>query len=1194
MTPNTPQRSHILASLRADLIGPYDPTTGDEVLVKPPIRWYLTGFLVPEGELDHDTAAPGDEDEELGAGDEPEGEDNPEPAAKQRPILPSAIGLSVLLPDAPTSGPDTVSLDLRWGEYILHNKKEDVEKLCAAKGIAEKKAFTKTGVARDLWERVTVTPPTVTLDLSKARDGQLETVTVPNAPGVKIEYRLERLEPDVAAKLRIGQPGQAARALAVFLVNSRNVMADRESDGRGYSRELNRQTLFQVDFSLHAPQGLLPRPDAHFSRSPDFDDRMVDLQFRDEVEWVVGHGISAEPLCADPEHRAHPRTNPAIGAKICWLPRTRVARVKPIDTDNLGVTVDMFALADIASPGDVANALGALPAAYAKWIEQQAAIPLEERGYRDTQTELAKRARHALERIQAGIELLQTDDELRHAFAWTNQAMAEVAKRRIGVDRPAWRLFQLAFLLLNIRGISDPTHHDRRDVELLFFPTGGGKTEAYLGVIAMTLLLRRMRGQTRPDAGLGVTVLLRYTLRLLTLDQLERASALICSLELVRRQHPERLGTQRYSIGLWVGRSGTPNYLKEAKKAIEAYKGNTAESRGSPFPLVKCPWCGTEIKSRLMATLPHGKAAPTRTAVVCSNRECEFSATGRGKAGTKVGELPVLFVDEHIYNELPSFVVATVDKFAMLTHRGQAGKLFGRVHSYTDQVGEPRRYWGGGDGEDHVNPGKGAELLPHGLRPPELIVQDELHLISGPLGTMVGLFETLVESLCQVEHADQTTGPKIIAATATVRRATEQVRALYGREKPEHTKLFPPQGVDAWQTFFAERDTKANERMYVGVAAAGRSMKRNLLTTYLALLGAGEFLFQQDPEPADPYKTVVGYFNSLRELGGMRRLVDDEVHSRAGKIDQRVPLDHPARHLWFKTREIGEPVELTSRERTANISRNKARLETGFLTDESEKKDKDALKPVDVALASNMIAVGVDIDRLGLMVMAGQPKTTSEYIQASSRVGRDDKRPGVVVTVYNLHKPRDRSHFEHFVAYHESFYRYVEAQSVTPFSLPALDRGLASVVVGMVRHTAEPKLAAPRGAEEIEAMARALNGIREVLSERAEAQTENPAMSMAHAVKSRTGNIGDRWRNIIKPTVDSEGSKARHCYSPYERKAASAIALMRTPEEDASLADDEKIPYTDNRYPFVAPTSMRDVEPSIALWVRRRPKKDED
>src|SRR5690606_10190259 len=181
----------------------------------------------------------------------------------------------------------------------------------------------------------------------------------------------------------------------------------------------------------------------------------------------------------------------------------------------------------------------------------------------------------------------------------------------------------------------------------------------------------------------------------------------------------------------------------------------------------------------------------------------------------------------------------------------------------------PRCFYGGGDGE---SVSRGAEPLPQGLLPPELIVQDELHLISGPLGTMVGLFETMDEELCRVRKpGEEAVGPKIIAATATVRRASTQVQALYGRPA-EATRLFPPQGVDAWETFFARRNTEANERMYVGLGAAGRSLKRILLQSYLTLLGASERIYggEGERDAADPYKTVVGYFNSLRELGGMR------------------------------------------------------------------------------------------------------------------------------------------------------------------------------------------------------------------------------------------------------------------------------------------------------------------------------------
>src|SRR5690606_21270103 len=350
-------------------------------------------------------------------------------------------------------------------------------------------------------------------------------------------------------------------------------------------------------------------------------------------------------------------------------------------------------------------------------------------------------------------------------------------------------------------------------------------------------------------------------------------------------------------------------------------------------------------------------------------------------------------------------------------------------------------------------------------------------------------------------------GPKLIAATATVRRASEQIKALYAREL-EQTRLFPPQGVDAWQTFFAERDREANERMYVGLAATGRSLKRILLQSYLVLLGAAELRYQKDPIVADPYMTVAGYFNSLRELGGLRRIVDDDIYTRVRKLAERTPEDHRSGrqpwHQWMRKREIGYPIELTSRARTAQPNADQGRLASSFREYAAARAASaaggpaDALARVDVLLASNMISVGVDIPRLGLMVVAGQPKTTSEYIQSTSRVGRDDRRPGFVLTVYNVHKPRDRSHYEHFMASHESFYRYVEAQSVTPFSLPALDRSLASVVVGMIRHLGSPRLAAPLGAGAVELIRAAKDQVADVLAERARAQPDRGRPPLDH------------------------------------------------------------------------------------------------
>jgi hypothetical protein len=334
---------------------------------------------------------------------------------------------------------------------------------------------------------------------------------------------------------------------------------------------------------------------------------------------VVGHGIAARPIAREPERPLDPIDNPAVSADAVWLPQTRVVRVQATAVQS--VTVDMAELAAITDGAAVRQHLGTLPEVYGEWIAKQATIPLTRARHRKTQTELVARMREAQDRIADGIALLEQDAELRQAFCWANQAMAEIGRRRNKTKQPQWRLFQLAYLLLNLRGLHDVEHPDRDKVELLFFPTGGGKTEAYLGVIATTLLLRRMRGASRPDEGLGVAVILRYTLRLLTLDQLERASALICSLELLRRQHPERLGTVRYSIGLWVGRSGSPNTMADAKKQITDYRGNTAESKGSPFPLVTCPWCAAEIEGRNMDVLRVGpirctrwSCAPTRAA----------------------------------------------------------------------------------------------------------------------------------------------------------------------------------------------------------------------------------------------------------------------------------------------------------------------------------------------------------------------------------------------------------------------------------------------------------------------------------------------------------------------------------------------------------------------------------------------------
>ena len=449
-------------------------------------------------------------------------------------------------------------------------------------------------------------------------------------------------------------------------------------------------------------------------------------------------------------------------------------------------------------------------------------------------------------------------------------------------------------------------------------------------------------------------------------------------------------------------------------------------------------------------------------------------------------------------------------------------------------------------------------------------MQDELHLISGPLGTRVGLYETAIEHLCSRVEGDRTILPKVIASTATLRRARQQIRALFGRSK---TSLFPPPGVDHAETFFAYLDRSSPGRLYVGVAASGRPLKAILLRTYVALLGAGQKQFNpkgKGDQTADAYMTLAGYFNSLRELGGMRRLVEDDVRTRAAAIEKRVPVGHVGGHPWAKNRTITMPVELTSREKAGAIKEAKDRLGLRFT-------DKER---VDVLLASNMISVGVDIDRLGLMVVGGQPKTTSEYIQASSRVGR--QHPGLVVTCFNVRRPRDRSHYERFAAYHESFYRYVEATSLTPFSGPALERGLAGTLVAMVR-LSEPRMMAAVSAMEIASHRPLAEACVKAIAARAGRHAlldgEDYTRTVA-ALSNRGTKIIEAWEKLVHEARHE--AAARRCYSPYDKdKSAGKPLLFGITDDNAPHPDSP-----DGR--FAAPTSMRDVEASAHLWIERR------
>jgi hypothetical protein len=1110
-------RASLVRALEADLIGPFDPETGEEVLSLPPARWYLTGFLAPQGGRDSQDPT---EEEELGAEvdhDEEPGGTERETEPKQKNRLPASMGLSVLLPAGPAS--DTVQVRVSWAEY----RPEDWED-------------EESRRPQRVWRRVTRPVVSVELPLDPAWIAAGVPVT---GDGVYLAGKLETVD--------LPHPG--TRALSLFLVNGREPLPHGPQDER---------SLFQTSLEITCKAGIVARPNQADGEASDLDARIADLQFRNCCEYAVGHGVPVGPVERGEDGRV-------TTVRTSWIPCAVVPRVTT--GPEVGVTAmeELAALAERTDGGDLRRALEPLPEAYRTWIQGQRGIDPGSAPRRATRDELMDEAERACRRIEEGIALLERDARAREAFGLANRAMAMAARQRnperYGDGKaPRWHLFQLAFLLLNLPALEDPRREDRDDVELIFFPTGGGKTEAYLGVIAFVLLLRRLKGRERPDAGLGVAVMLRYTLRLLTLDQLSRAATLVCALEVLRRERRDRLGEVRSAVGLWVGRSATANTLAEVKTRILDYKNSSSPKAESPFPLTQCPWCREPLGRDSLTLEP--RENPVDVIVGCGNFQCPF-APAQAPEG-----LPVLFVDEQVYRELPGFLLATVDKLALLPWRGEAGMLFGRV-----QVREGRRFWGPVDAALGEGPRAARNALPQGLLPPELIVQDELHLISGPLGTMAGLYETAVESLCTRTLEDGSrVQPKILASTATVRRAREQIRALFGRRR---TAVFPPPGVDDGETWFACVDRASSGRLYVGVAATGRAMKAILLRAYVALLAGANRLYDPQGPPdqaADAWMTLVGYFNSLRELGGMRRLVEDEVRNRCEKAESHKPEDWTGPNPWFRSRRVTpEPVELTSREDVGSVKRSKARLEQPFSHTER----------VDVVLASNMISVGVDIDRLGLMVVAGQPKSTSEYIQASSRVGRKPERPGLVVTCLNLHKPRDRSHYERFPAYHESFYRFVEASSLTPFSGPALDRGLAGTLVAITRQE-DPVMTPPGAAMRIADHRDLADEAVECLAERGALQ---PGLDDSRRDAVRAGLVTPAPQGVEawEPhATQAPGGGYRRIYSPWDRgKGGTDRPMLRTVLDRPQDQEPREVEM------FRAPTSMREVEPSTHLWLKR-------
>lgn len=1037
-------RDLFLRRLEEDLLG----SDLDEELNEDPLSRFVVGVLYPE--VSGGASQTVDQDRETDEEAAPRHASSPDAGADPAVSLshvrsPRAMGMTFALAD-------------------------DSEATITAEVVASRYDEFEDGK----WKRKTLPPWSVDIDCSQ--------------PAV--------IRHDIAEGLRLQATVRAAResriAVTISLVNTNEASPGHRDPSCWFAPRID----------VRHAEGFSERPDLVVAGIDDDEIDSQHLLFRDTHSYAVGHGCAA--TWGDGEPVDHISTT--------FLPRHELLLSEAAGGEGLDLSMDSLAASESF------DVLEELIEDYDRWVAGLSSDGLDGRD-RQTLERHRNDAEHAVRRMRAGLELLRGDAAVRRAFQLMNLAMAQQRSRqqfhRSGGrgDPPTtaearWRPFQIAFILVNLVGLADSDSEDRRIADLLWFPTGGGKTEAYLGIIGLAILLRRLRDRQAS----GVSVLMRYTLRLLTLQQYQRATGLICALEFVRLEHlPD---TKPISIGLWVGQASTPNTIADAARALRRHdrlRGSDVtdeEDFSDPVQLLECPWCGTELNYLNYKIIRD--IGGSWMQVACNQPSCTFR-----------NGLPVHIVDEDVYRHRPSLIISTVDKFAMLPWKRDVGLLLGA------HTGDPHS------------------------PPPDLIVQDELHLISGPMGTMVGLYETAVDAI-----SGRTAVPKVVASTATIRRAHDQVRAVFARD----ARQFPPPALSQRDSYFAveaSREVKAS-REYAGVMAPGTSHATLMVRVYASLLQTAASIPADDPT-ADLYWTLLGYFNSLRVLGGAYIQVLDDVPDQIKVIaERRGEVQRPSLELR----------EMTSRKRSSEIPQELRILER------TRQQDGAA----DVVLATNMISVGVDVDRLGLMVMMGQPQLGSEYIQATSRVGR--QLPGLVVTLYNSSRSRDISHYENFTAFHRMLYRHVEATGATPFAPRARDRALHAVLVSLARHLIED-LSESKAADKAREWESQLTELAGKIAARAtEARADDqdvPDDESSETITEEVDRLIEEW--VLSYDVN-------HYEGWFQNRSGALL-------DDASRTvgrDDEPAQFPPEAPPWPTLTSMRDVdaESTVFLMNRRR------
>lgn len=955
------------------------------------------------------------------------------------------------------------------------------------------------------------------------------------------------------------------------------------------TEKVNERCFFGVKVDISSPN-LVPYHRENKYEANDAEANMLRFLYRDIKDYGVGHLCSVDwkkdengtlhvfsefmPTIESPDVEPEPRNKKQ---EITKEDGTIEAKKYLDDTQFLQFK-KLSVFSDLTNE-QIKDGLLEFAEKYHQWID---GLPVE--------NELAqsniKKCKDDYERIKRNISDFLSDDSKMLSFRLMNAAMfmqlwhnTDKNKEIVRTHHPeltfdfyrdcaddtsifngvhaAWRPFQLAFILLNLDGIfqRDPNSEwkERNElVDLVWFPTGGGKTEAYLGIIALTIINRR---RTFGNLGYGTAALMRYTLRLLATQQFQRALRLILALEQIRRWNNTdyNLGDSEISIGLYVGSGSLPNTNKDLKDEVNKWN----DKDHGRIPLDTCPWCGAIIN-----TANNGNDV----AFQCSNLHCTFDGFEN--------YYPVCLCDEHIYKNPPTLLFGTVDKFAQLAHKVEA-----------DAGKDSRRIFGNGQ-----------------CLPPDLIIQDELHLLLGPLGSAVALYENAIDQRCSRTENGHVIRPKIISSTATTRNTSLQIRALYDRD----VSIFPKNGIDYDDSFFAFYKRYKNEgdtdwtyiakRKYIGILPTGRTQ----MTTQLrlaAILFVHRALFElehidqlnedQFIKAADYYYTVISYFNSLKEVGKTDAQFYQEFTKYTRRLFKRVLRYSNMLECFYAYNTHFKKSELTGRlsgqeaVEALSVAQNLKWCPSNRLPSPNGNGTWTKAKlPADMVLATNMISVGLDVARFNTIIMNSMPRNIAEYIQASSRVARSEK--GLVLTLHSPFNQRDVSHFEKFREFHEKLYYYVEPISITPFSPKSVARFLPLYLAAYIRHKYNDVSTRKDAYRISQTLADEIKtDIKNYFEDRMRrtSDTDEKAL-LTNEMLQEINNEIDRNIDLWLKEANNNGQNLVYSIieSRYRRRNQNEISLFASPEDFEGDIPDDK---------WLVPNALRVIEPESVIHVTR-------